>query len=111
MFEYEKAVYWSVMSLMPVSEGTCAVFWMNEVSGWLSWLTVIGLSLSEWFPEGRSSRILQDLDDTSVMEDGRKKLNTVFHYQVSVCVWCKLSETGFPQNLITYFFVLLCLFD
>uniref|UniRef100_A0A9J8AAZ2 Plexin D1 n=1 Tax=Cyprinus carpio carpio TaxID=630221 RepID=A0A9J8AAZ2_CYPCA len=38
----------------------------------------------EWFPEGRSSRILQDLDDTSVMEDGRKKLNTVFHYQVSV---------------------------
>uniref|UniRef100_A0A673H8U9 Plexin-D1-like n=1 Tax=Sinocyclocheilus rhinocerous TaxID=307959 RepID=A0A673H8U9_9TELE len=36
----------------------------------------------EWFPEGRSSRILQDLDDTSVMEDGRKKLNTVFHYQI-----------------------------
>ncbi|XP_016085027.1 plexin-D1 isoform X1 [Sinocyclocheilus grahami] len=36
----------------------------------------------EWFPEGRSSRILQDLDNTSVMEDGRKKLNTVFHYQI-----------------------------
>ncbi|XP_052461186.1 plexin-D1 isoform X1 [Carassius gibelio] len=36
----------------------------------------------EWFPVGRSSRILQDLDDTSVMEDGRKKLNTVFHYQI-----------------------------
>ncbi|XP_051509231.1 plexin-D1 [Myxocyprinus asiaticus] len=36
----------------------------------------------EWFPEGRSSRILQDLDDTSVMEDGRKKLNTIFHYQI-----------------------------
>lgn len=36
----------------------------------------------EWFPEGRSSRILQDLDDSSVMEDGRKKLNTVFHYQI-----------------------------
>uniref|UniRef100_A0A671QUW7 Plexin-D1-like n=1 Tax=Sinocyclocheilus anshuiensis TaxID=1608454 RepID=A0A671QUW7_9TELE len=36
----------------------------------------------EWFPEGRSSRILQDLDDTSVMEDGRKKLNTVFYYQI-----------------------------
>ncbi|XP_067268964.1 plexin-D1 [Pseudorasbora parva] len=36
----------------------------------------------EWFPEGRSSRILQDLDDTSGMEDGRKKLNTVFHYQI-----------------------------
>ncbi|XP_026106054.1 plexin-D1 [Carassius auratus] len=36
----------------------------------------------EWFPVGRSSRILQDLDDSSVMEDGRKKLNTVFHYQI-----------------------------
>ncbi|XP_059358937.1 plexin-D1 isoform X2 [Carassius carassius] len=36
----------------------------------------------EWFPEGHSSRILQDLDDSSVMEDGRKKLNTVFHYQI-----------------------------
>uniref|UniRef100_A0AAR2L5W9 Sema domain-containing protein n=1 Tax=Pygocentrus nattereri TaxID=42514 RepID=A0AAR2L5W9_PYGNA len=39
----------------------------------------------EWFPGGGcSSRILQDLDNTSVMEDGRKKLNTVFHYKVCV---------------------------
>ncbi|XP_036434838.1 plexin-D1 [Colossoma macropomum] len=37
----------------------------------------------EWFPGGGcSSRILQDLDNTSVMEDGRKKLNTVFHYKI-----------------------------
>ncbi|XP_060737873.1 plexin-D1 [Tachysurus vachellii] len=37
----------------------------------------------EWFPGGGfSSRILQDLDNTSIMEDGRKKLNTVFHYQI-----------------------------
>uniref|UniRef100_A0A667YH04 Plexin D1 n=1 Tax=Myripristis murdjan TaxID=586833 RepID=A0A667YH04_9TELE len=36
----------------------------------------------EWFDSGSNSRILQDLDNSSVMEDGRKKLNTVFHYQV-----------------------------
>uniref|UniRef100_A0A6Q2WQF3 Sema domain-containing protein n=1 Tax=Esox lucius TaxID=8010 RepID=A0A6Q2WQF3_ESOLU len=35
----------------------------------------------EWFVCG-STRILQDLDNTSVMEDGRKKLNTVTHYQI-----------------------------
>lgn len=39
--------------------------------------------LPEWFPSGGGSRILQDLDNTSVMEDGRKKLNTVLHYQVT----------------------------
>lgn len=37
----------------------------------------------EWFPSGSPSRILLDLDNTSVMEDGRKKLNTVFHYKVN----------------------------
>uniref|UniRef100_A0A8C8HPD2 Sema domain-containing protein n=1 Tax=Oncorhynchus tshawytscha TaxID=74940 RepID=A0A8C8HPD2_ONCTS len=36
----------------------------------------------EWFASGSNSRILQDLDNTSVMEDGRKKLNTVTHYQI-----------------------------
>uniref|UniRef100_A0A8C8DYR4 Plexin D1 n=1 Tax=Oryzias sinensis TaxID=183150 RepID=A0A8C8DYR4_9TELE len=36
----------------------------------------------EWFDSGSNSKILQDLDNTSVMEDGRKKLNTVFHYQI-----------------------------
>uniref|UniRef100_A0A1A8J6R2 Plexin D1 n=1 Tax=Nothobranchius kuhntae TaxID=321403 RepID=A0A1A8J6R2_NOTKU len=36
----------------------------------------------EWFDSGSNSRLLQDLDNSSVMEDGRKKLNTVFHYQI-----------------------------
>ncbi|MBN3302109.1 PLXD1 protein, partial [Amia calva] len=36
----------------------------------------------EWFPSGSNSRILLDLDDTSVMEDGRKKLNTVIHFKI-----------------------------
>uniref|UniRef100_A0A3B5LUX3 Plexin D1 n=1 Tax=Xiphophorus couchianus TaxID=32473 RepID=A0A3B5LUX3_9TELE len=40
----------------------------------------------EWFDSGSNSKLLQDLDNSSVMEDGRKKLNTVFHYQVGVCV-------------------------
>ncbi|KAL1021519.1 hypothetical protein UPYG_G00014280 [Umbra pygmaea] len=35
----------------------------------------------EWFVSG-STKILQDLDNTSVMEDGRKKLNTVTHYKI-----------------------------
>ncbi|XP_067096342.1 plexin-D1 [Osmerus mordax] len=36
----------------------------------------------ELFASGCNSRILQDLDNSSVMEDGRKKLNTVCHYQI-----------------------------
>ncbi|XP_056628860.1 plexin-D1 [Triplophysa dalaica] len=36
----------------------------------------------EWFPKGQRSRILHNVDDTSIMEDGRKKLNTTFHYQI-----------------------------
>ncbi|KAI1893046.1 hypothetical protein AGOR_G00139850 [Albula goreensis] len=36
----------------------------------------------EWFSSGGNSQILLDLDNTSVMEDGRKKLNTVFHYKI-----------------------------
>ncbi|XP_042347723.1 plexin-D1 isoform X2 [Plectropomus leopardus] len=36
----------------------------------------------EWFDSGSNSKLLQDLDNSSVMEDGRKKLNTVFHYQI-----------------------------
>lgn len=39
----------------------------------------------EWFDSGSNSKLLQDLDNSSVMEDGRKKLNTVFHYQVCAC--------------------------
>uniref|UniRef100_A0A3Q2NTC2 Plexin D1 n=1 Tax=Fundulus heteroclitus TaxID=8078 RepID=A0A3Q2NTC2_FUNHE len=36
----------------------------------------------EWFDSGSNSKLLQDLDNSSVMEDGRKKLNTVFHYLI-----------------------------
>ncbi|XP_018410723.1 PREDICTED: plexin-D1 [Nanorana parkeri] len=36
----------------------------------------------EWFASSSQSFILRDLDDTSLMEDGRKKLNTVSHYKV-----------------------------
>lgn len=37
---------------------------------------------SEWFATSTDSYILRDLDDTSVVEDGRKKLNTLAHYKV-----------------------------
>ncbi|KAF3860638.1 hypothetical protein F7725_000893 [Dissostichus mawsoni] len=36
----------------------------------------------EWFDSGSNSKVLQDLDNSTLMEDGRKKLNTVFHYQI-----------------------------
>lgn len=39
---------------------------------------------SEWFATSTDSYILRDLDDTSVVEDGRKKLNTLAHYKVNV---------------------------
>lgn len=39
---------------------------------------------SEWFATSTDSYILRDLDDTSVVEDGRKKLNTLAHYKVNL---------------------------
>ncbi|XP_067907439.1 plexin-D1 [Heterodontus francisci] len=36
----------------------------------------------EWFASSSDSRILRDLDNTSLVEDGRKKLNTVAHCKV-----------------------------
>ncbi|GCB83830.1 hypothetical protein scyTo_0024117 [Scyliorhinus torazame] len=36
----------------------------------------------ECFASSSDSRILRDLDNTSVVEDGRKKLNTVAHCKV-----------------------------
>ncbi|XP_063282383.1 plexin-D1 [Pelobates fuscus] len=36
----------------------------------------------EWFPSSSKSLILRNLDDTSLMEDGKKKLNTLAHYKV-----------------------------
>uniref|UniRef100_UPI00398EBF10 LOW QUALITY PROTEIN: plexin-D1 n=1 Tax=Pristiophorus japonicus TaxID=55135 RepID=UPI00398EBF10 len=36
----------------------------------------------EWFASSSDSRILRDLDNTSLVEDGRKKLNTMAHCKV-----------------------------
>ncbi|KAE8612142.1 hypothetical protein XENTR_v10012738 [Xenopus tropicalis] len=36
----------------------------------------------EWFASSSKSYILRDLDDSSIMEDGKKKLNTLAHYKV-----------------------------
>ncbi|XP_063797295.1 plexin-D1 [Pseudophryne corroboree] len=36
----------------------------------------------EWFASSSKSFILRDLDNLSLMEDGRKKLNTLSHYKV-----------------------------
>uniref|UniRef100_A0A8D0HJ08 Plexin-D1 n=1 Tax=Sphenodon punctatus TaxID=8508 RepID=A0A8D0HJ08_SPHPU len=36
----------------------------------------------EWFATSTESYILRDLDDTSLVEDGRKKLNTLAHYKI-----------------------------
>ncbi|CAB1442569.1 unnamed protein product [Pleuronectes platessa] len=36
----------------------------------------------EWFDSGSNSKLLADLDNSTVMEDGRKKLNTVSHYLI-----------------------------
>ncbi|XP_067400455.1 plexin-D1 isoform X2 [Emydura macquarii macquarii] len=36
----------------------------------------------EWFATSTDSYVLRDLDDTSVVEDGRKKLNTLAHYKI-----------------------------
>uniref|UniRef100_A0A672ITK1 Sema domain-containing protein n=1 Tax=Salarias fasciatus TaxID=181472 RepID=A0A672ITK1_SALFA len=52
----------------------------------------------EWFDSGSNSKLLQDLDNSSVMEDGRKKLNTVFHYQVCVCVCVCVSVCVLPHD-------------
>ncbi|XP_010073312.1 PREDICTED: plexin-D1-like, partial [Pterocles gutturalis] len=41
---------------------------------------------AEWFATSTDSYILRDLDDTSVVEDGRKKLNTLAHYKVNLPV-------------------------
>ncbi|MEE6524076.1 hypothetical protein FKM82_023295, partial [Ascaphus truei] len=45
------------------------------------WPRVEGVDL-EWFACSSKSFILRDLDDTSLMEDGKKKLNTMAHYKI-----------------------------
>uniref|UniRef100_A0A3B4B358 Sema domain-containing protein n=1 Tax=Periophthalmus magnuspinnatus TaxID=409849 RepID=A0A3B4B358_9GOBI len=54
----------------------------------------------EWFDSGSNSRLLQDLDNSSVMEDGRKKLNTVFHYQVPEGASLAMSMKDKKENTL-----------
>lgn len=59
---------------------------MAQASGWL-WGHLFcspdaPFSPPEWFASSTQSYVLRDLDDTSVVEDGRKKLNTLAHYKV-----------------------------
>ncbi|XP_061909562.1 plexin-D1 [Entelurus aequoreus] len=54
----------------------------------------------EWFDSGSNSKLLQDLDNTSVMEDGRKKLNTVFHYQIPEGASLAMSMQDKKENTL-----------
>uniref|UniRef100_A0A671VRB3 Plexin D1 n=1 Tax=Sparus aurata TaxID=8175 RepID=A0A671VRB3_SPAAU len=54
----------------------------------------------EWFDSGSNSRLLQDLDNSSVMEDGRKKLNTVFHYQIPEGASLAMSMKDKKENTL-----------
>ncbi|XP_037540640.1 plexin-D1 [Nematolebias whitei] len=54
----------------------------------------------EWFDSGSNSKLLQDLDNSSVMEDGRKKLNTVFHYQVPEGASMAMSMKDMKENTL-----------
>uniref|UniRef100_A0A7N6BCR6 Sema domain-containing protein n=1 Tax=Anabas testudineus TaxID=64144 RepID=A0A7N6BCR6_ANATE len=54
----------------------------------------------EWFDSGSNSKLLRDLDNSSVMEDGRKKLNTVFHYQVPEGASLAMSMKDKKENTL-----------
>ncbi|XP_047460052.1 plexin-D1 [Mugil cephalus] len=54
----------------------------------------------EWFDSGSNSKLLQDLDNSSLMEDGRKKLNTVFHYQIPEGASLAMSMQDKKENTI-----------
>ncbi|CAG6021626.1 unnamed protein product [Menidia menidia] len=54
----------------------------------------------EWFDSGSNSKLLQDLDNSSVMEDGRKKLNTVFHYQIPEGASLAMSMKDKKENTL-----------
>uniref|UniRef100_A0A3Q4N388 Plexin D1 n=1 Tax=Neolamprologus brichardi TaxID=32507 RepID=A0A3Q4N388_NEOBR len=54
----------------------------------------------EWFDSGSNSKLLQDLDNSSVMEDGRKKLNTVFHYQIPEGASLAMSMQDKKENTL-----------
>lgn len=52
----------------------------------------------EWFASSTQSYILRDLDDTSVVEDGRKKLNTLAHYKIPEGASLAMSLTDKKDN-------------
>ncbi|XP_041859634.1 plexin-D1 [Melanotaenia boesemani] len=54
----------------------------------------------EWFDSGSNSKLLQDLDNSSVIEDGRKKLNTVFHYQIPEGASLAMSMKDKKENTL-----------
>ncbi|XP_061591845.1 plexin-D1 [Cololabis saira] len=54
----------------------------------------------EWFDSGSNSKLLQDLDNTSKMEDGRKKLNTVVHYQIPEGASLAMSMKDSKENTL-----------
>ncbi|KAK1332376.1 hypothetical protein QTO34_007050 [Cnephaeus nilssonii] len=54
----------------------------------------------EWFASGTQSYILRDLDDTSVVEDGRKKLNTLAHYKIPEGASLAMSLTDKKDNTL-----------
>ena len=54
---------------------------------------------SERFATSTDSYILRDLDDTSVVEDGRKKLNTLAHYKVNLPALLPRSLPGLGGEL------------
>ncbi|KAM3848606.1 plexin-D1 [Vipera latastei] len=55
----------------------------------------------EWFATSTDSYILRDLDDTSVMEDGRKKLNTLGHYKIPDGASLAMSLTDKKDNTLS----------
>ncbi|XP_069418270.1 plexin-D1 [Ovis canadensis] len=54
----------------------------------------------EWFASSTQSYILRDLDDTSVVEDGRKKLNTLAHYKIPEGASLAMSLTDKKDNTL-----------
>ncbi|XP_007517198.2 plexin-D1 [Erinaceus europaeus] len=54
----------------------------------------------EWFASTTQSYILRDLDDTSVVEDGRKKLNTLAHYKIPEGASLAMSLTDKKDNAL-----------
>ncbi|XP_075794852.1 plexin-D1 [Pelodiscus sinensis] len=55
----------------------------------------------EWFATSTDSYVLRDLDDTSVVEDGRKKLNTLAHYKIPEGASLAMSLSDKKDNTLS----------